>query len=187
MQSLCPFVALPTTSKAGTIAKSLALCPVRLKRALIASLLLFAYALSFAHNAIPHCHHALRISDGNHLHAVEHNHHGTDYHKGEPVDHTHISHKDHLDDGLFDLLICLFSETEHPDQDESDRYFPSANKNHKKDDPAKPKLTLVVLAGLFMDFNDNSAPAAACPEIRFSYIAPLVANAPHRGPPAISS
>lgn len=76
---------------------------------IIASLfLLFTYLIGFTHNVIPHCHHN---ADANHTHLEHHEHHTGSHDQGND---RHVSHNDHLDEGVLDFIICLLSETEHP-------------------------------------------------------------------------
>ena len=85
-----------------------------MKKLVLSILLVFTYLLGFVHNVIPH-HHA-----GDHEHHVEvdqelgHHHHGHHDHNTEgSSDHAHISHEDHVDGGIFDLVLCIFNEVEH--------------------------------------------------------------------------
>jgi hypothetical protein len=78
-------------------------------KSIISVLLLLIYTNGFAHQLIPHCQ---EIIAGD-LQATHHHH---QHHEHEPNDrrsHVHIDHKDHVDAGLLDHIICVLSDLEH--------------------------------------------------------------------------
>ena len=75
----------------------------------ISWIVIFAYACSFAHDVIPHFH------ENDKAYSMSHQHHMARCDSG--VKHSHISHGAHLDNGLFDYLVCIFGETDHPVSD----------------------------------------------------------------------
>ena len=85
---------------------------MELKRVVISFFLIFSYTVGFAHSVIPHCDNLL---NGNHIHntAEGHNHQHHDHSDFSHKDHEHITHGNHFDKGIYDLLICLFSDLEH--------------------------------------------------------------------------
>ncbi|MCB0410726.1 MAG: hypothetical protein KDD29_10940, partial [Flavobacteriales bacterium] len=84
-------------------------------RSSISFLLLLVYSISFAHDLIPHCHFSeateqIAAENGEqHPHLENHKHA-----KIEDLDDDDILHQNHLDDSLFDFLVCIFSELDHP-------------------------------------------------------------------------
>ncbi len=83
---------------------------MNLKNSILAYFLILSYTLSFAHSFIPH---SDTLIDGQHVHEFTKNHsHSHDlFHSHSTVNH--IQHEDHLDEDLYDYLICLFSDLEH--------------------------------------------------------------------------
>ncbi len=151
---------------------------------IISSILLLAYCLSFAHNLIPHCHHAIGQLAIPHTHAVQHEHHEEGDHHGDE-NHTHIAHQGHLDEGLVDLLVCLLTETEHPGSDAGEHFVMPNTELHKLDISSKIQITSMLIYWLF-DFSEDCTLLVARPEIHSDYTAPLLAHSPLRGPPTIS-
>ncbi len=83
-------------------------CTIMKARKVIWSVvLLLTYSLGFAHYLIPHSH----TEGEGHDHA-HHQHLDIDNHN---EDEFHIHHDDHVDPSVYDLLICLVSEMEHPE------------------------------------------------------------------------
>lgn len=80
---------------------------------IISAALLSVYALVFAHNLIPHCHQLEFLGGESHEMCVHQNH---EHHTAgnASTDHEHVYHNGHMDEGLFDFLICVLSEVEHP-------------------------------------------------------------------------
>jgi len=82
---------------------------MRIKKAFISFFLVFVYSFGFAHSVMPHEHgfYAEHQSEGisklSKSHQYEHN-------DCESPTESCINHEDHCDDGLLDLLICLFSD-----------------------------------------------------------------------------
>lgn len=72
-------------------------------------MLLAVYAVSFGHNLVPHCHSDDVIVengfDSEHLNCHQHA-------SPENQDEDDVLHQDHLDDSLFDYLLCILSELE---------------------------------------------------------------------------
>ncbi len=85
--------------------------PMQIKRAIISFVLIFSYSLGFAQSLIPHC----SVTDAEHSHIAEntHQHKHKEAHDDSHESHTHISHDNHFDEGIYDLLICLMSDSHH--------------------------------------------------------------------------
>ena len=83
---------------------------MHLKRVFISIILIFSYTVGFAHSIIPHCD---NLFNGSHIHNIseEHNHNHLTNESHE--DHEHITHGNHFDEGIYDLIICLFSDLDH--------------------------------------------------------------------------
>lgn len=72
--------------------------------------LLFAYTLGVAQHLLPHCHHSEVFISG---HQDDHYHHLPTNKAESDHDHPLLLHRNHLDAGLLDLLLCIIQEAEH--------------------------------------------------------------------------
>lgn len=83
-----------------------------LRRNIIAFIMLLTYTVSFAHDIIPHNH-----SESPVLNGVEYSEHTTQSHyhvSGQNSENNHsVQHSDHLDNGLFDYVVCLLESVHH--------------------------------------------------------------------------
>lgn len=164
-------------------------CPVRLKKALISSVLLLVYAFSFAHELIPHCHHALGVSGEPHVHLAQHEH----YAEGDQHDddHSHNSHRGghsktclNGTEDIFCFLSCWLSETEHSGSDAGQHLLLPETESNPLNDRLKVQLASVLT--ILFDFHEDNAKVVPQPEVKDFYSPPLLAHSPHRGPPSIS-
>ncbi len=159
---------------------------MQLKRTVIALCLLLAYSAGFAHDLIPHCHHE-DGSDAAHTEVHEthnHNHHAHHDHQHEQEDHEHIQHEDHVDDGLLDFIICVFSASEHHDAESEHCYYLPA----KTSDGVTSWLLKMPVASLL---SFDALPDGECVFNFVSkqvvlYDVPFLANLSTRGPPSVS-
>jgi len=135
---------------------------VQLKKIIISVSLLLVYSLGFAHNLIPHSHdvneafanHSV-IGHHHHQHADEHEHH----------DHEHVSHGTHVDENLYDFLVCVLFEMEHEEhgcvfhqlpttvkmvkKNQTDLVFSSNTTYNTPASLSKPTLSSVIVPGYF--------------------------------------
>lgn len=81
------------------------------KKSFISFLLIFSYTLGFAHDFIPHYH-------------VEDIHFGIGTNDAKLISSANdaswsqIIHRDHIDNGVYDYLVCAFSESNHSKHDD---------------------------------------------------------------------
>lgn len=152
-------------------------------------MLLLAYTIGFAHNVIPHCHHALGEMEQAHDHSEAHHvheHQDHQHEEHEEVDHAHISHKDHLDSGLLDLILCVLSETDHPATNHGHEFYQNtANSAVKLDSATNLKLSALALL-VFTDPSCDLEPVSFGTDPPRIYSPPYLSNSPHRGPPVFS-
>ncbi len=162
---------------------------MQLKRMFISVTLLLTYAVGSVHALVPHCHHAesgVQLSADHHRqHHHRHQHHE---HDDDPSgEHHHVMHRDHLDDGLMDLLICILSETAHSGASVDQCLLNSKVLNKLPTDAwSKVKLTAVpvTIAGIDDKVLD---PAPACRSVPPGLHGTAHnASSPHRGPPLVS-
>lgn len=92
---------------------------MKLKKSILSFLLLFTYTIGFAHDFIPHYH----IEDV-HFGVGNHDHHS---HVSENSNSTEIvEHGNHLDNGIYDYLVCIFSEGSHSNHGTKNDVFQSS-------------------------------------------------------------
>lgn len=135
-----------------------------------------SYTLGVTHNFLPHYH-----EETSHHHQ-HHKHHNED---DENVKYEHILHQGHYDKGLYDFIICLIHDIEHPSKD---CYFDSyiaikTNKSLKKIDKLKLLATLI---------NVNQSHYLVSPPSKYGFVASNIYFSPHtktpplRAPPSFS-
>ncbi len=97
---------------------------MKITKIILSLFLLFTYSLGIAHNIIPHQH-----DDGSHQHVSENHHnHGHEHHSSNiaHTDHHHISHGDHFDENMYELLLCFLHQSENHENDcKKQHYTPS--------------------------------------------------------------
>jgi len=164
---------------------------VHLKKVYMSITLLMVYTISFAHEVIPHCHHALGFSDGPHEQLMHHEHNGQGNQHHNDDDESHVSHHQghsqeclSVTDDLFCFLACFLSETEHPGLDGDQHFLLLETESNPLNDRLKVQLASVLT--ILFDFHEDNAKVACQPEVKDLYSPPLQAHSPHRGPPSIS-
>lgn len=156
-------------------------------RSIISFFLLLVYSISFAHDLIPHCHFSETSEQISTEHGEQHHHLENHKHaKTEDLDDDDILHENHLDDSLFDFVVCLLSEMEHPvGGGHHQQYIPASTNDNFKNELSKIRL-VAVLAVVFnlstiteslLPFGNNTTLILQVPDI---------VSSPHRGPPFLS-
>lgn len=159
---------------------------MQLRKVILSIVLLLSYSLGMAHDVLPHYH-------ANDLHSdiavgiKLHHHHS--HHEHDPVEqpeHDHVTHEDHLDDGLLDYVICLLSEFDH-ESDDSEHlfYYPSNPEKINLKPVAKVKQALVLLSVLTAPAGDIQFTGSTS-EFTSVYEPPILSGIPLRGPPAFT-
>ncbi len=155
------------------------------KRVFISIILLFAYSLGFAHNLIPHTHsHETKEEIVVHKESGHPHHHHNNLHQHKKhVDHEHISHGDHFDEGFYDLLICFLHTADNQAKDCDAHYYITTDHNRTLTNKQKIQLlaTLVVL------YSEPEEVVLFSELYSFSELKippPLITNSPLRGPPS---
>lgn len=155
-------------------------------KAIISLLLLFTYSIGFAHDLIPHCHadeaiELITTEHGENHHHLEHHNHA----KIENLDDDDVLHENHLDDSLFDYVVCLLSKLQH-NQGLAHLHFIHATTDNDSEKECARTSLLAVLLVTYVEFTSEE------PFILFDrYIAnnsqsPFIVASPHRGPPFLS-
>ena len=151
------------------------------KKLAISLFLMFAYAIGFTHNVIPHCHH--QAADNQHEHTEHHQHLSAgDDHNNEG----HVAHNEHLDEGVMDFIICLLSETEHPSPSGDESFYFSAEET-----PRTSSLNINVLPSLAIEASMIHAVSQIEKTIHVNLIEGLPCQGlryclPDRAPPSIA-
>ena len=148
---------------------------MQLKRIVISILFLLTYTIGFAHNLMPH--NVLNGSDSKHCHE----------HVNSDVSNTddYISHGDHFDTNLYDLIICTLSDTEHGDENCNLEHYIAPSTNLSLKNIATVQLVAIIFTLLNEEINDDTKTAYNT-NVQFSFLSPLLEHSPHRGPPATS-
>jgi hypothetical protein len=165
--------------------KMLLFVPVKIGKVIISLFLLMAYIIGYAHALLPHHQEmdtvelfALNI-DGEH----HHHSHSQKTPDLESENNNLISHELHYDKGFFDLVYCLISDVEHPENDCNLDFYDFAkpelisSKNN-----VKVRFIAVLVAVMIPGFQNENATdiATGSPVV---YQSPVLQQSPNRGPP----
>lgn len=155
-------------------------------KSIISLFLLLTYSIGFAHDLIPHCHvdEAMEYmieEHGEKHHHLEHHNHA----KIEDLDDDDVLHENHLDDSLFDYVVCLLSELQHNEDLAHQHYISATINNDSEKGFAKTKLLAVLLITCFELTSDESFVPIDRYNESYSQL-PFVVSPPHRGPPFLS-
>jgi hypothetical protein len=152
------------------------------KKVIISFILLLSYTLGIAHNLIPHSHN----HDGEKI-IISHNANGHQHHQHSDngtihKDHEHISHNNHYDESLFDLMVCFINKIDHStEQCKDQHYLPSKTNSISIKNLKKIKLASVLLI-LFNEVESNNSYTFYEP-LLFTSLTSYIKVSPLRGPP----
>jgi len=157
---------------------------VYFKRIIISLLLLLTYSLGFAHNFIPHQHNA-ETETHNHAHDDKNEHH---HHNGINklgVDHEHISHGNHFDDGFYDLLVCFLHDAEfHSDDSNNDYFIPTKTNNTSSEISLQLFAIVNTLFATTLETKEASSLDFLDIDLTSNYRSPSLVDFHLRGPPS---
>ncbi len=128
---------------------------------------------------MPHC-----VSSDAGAHHHEHHIHTETDQVGSG--HEHIHHQNHYDDNVLDLIVCLFSESEHNDDGCCDLFCLSPK---VQEVPFFALKKVKEVASTLLFYSNDRYLEIITLEITFlevDYLSPPLAYAPHRGPPFFS-
>ncbi|MCK5369947.1 MAG: hypothetical protein KAQ62_15410 [Cyclobacteriaceae bacterium] len=153
-------------------------------KAVISFLLLLTYSFGFAHNLIPHYQ---ELDPHNYISTINHHqHHQHVLEEKISSDHKHISHDNHFDEGLFDLLVCFFSETEHPLSGcEIQHHLPPETIDVSTKKLSKGNFVAILFA-IILKAKQSEQNFICKTDSKAIYLSPLLEDSPYRGPPSIS-
>ncbi|PCJ23903.1 MAG: hypothetical protein COA97_10715 [Flavobacteriales bacterium] len=154
---------------------------MQLSKILISLLLLLTYSFGFAHNLVPHCGEIIPHE----AHAPSHEHHQHSEGEKQLTKHSHVTHNNHFDEGVYDYLVCLVNETDDSDTECSIEHcftFSSNNFSLKKINKIQ---TAIVLFAVFQPTVQNESIAYSSTDLEINYLSPPLEDSPHRGPPIV--
>lgn len=151
---------------------------MQIKRFISSLFLLLVYSLGFAHNLIPHCH-DVNEAFADHSELGHHHHEHSEIHDHDGENHEHVAHGSHVDEGLYDFLVCILFEMEHQEHGSVLHFLPTTIKVVNSTQPF-----LVVLSNLSdvqeFDFIKPTFKTTVTP----GYFSPLIGALSLRGPPS---
>jgi hypothetical protein len=150
---------------------------VQYKKVIISISLLLVYSLGFAHNLIPHSH-ELNEAFIDHSEIGHHHHQHTGEHEHLEEDHEHVAHGSHIDESLYDYLVCMLFEMEHQEHGCELHYVPQVEK------VVNTHLLTVIPAKAISNANNFSKPKPNSVIVP-GYFSPLISEIPLRGPPLV--
>lgn len=156
------------------------------KRIIISLLLLLTYSLGFAHNFIPHQHDS-ETETHDHAHDDKHEHH---HHNGISklaVDHEHISHGNHFDEGFYDLLVCFLHDADFHSDDCNNHYFIPTKTNNTSSERSLQLFAIVnTLFATTLETEEASSLNFLDAYLTSNYRSLSLVDSPLRGPPVLS-
>ncbi|PCI99590.1 MAG: hypothetical protein COB15_03775 [Flavobacteriales bacterium] len=154
------------------------------KKVFISIILLLTYSLGFAHNFIPH-HHDVETEVHEHSHENDghnHHHHGSEEKSHEG--HQHISHGDHYDEGLYDLIICFLHDANHHNNECDNHYFIPAKSNNSLSSKSQQLKLVATLLALTIEVEQPELTTYFNVNSTTYYQSHSIENSPLRGPPS---
>lgn len=151
-------------------------------KSVISFLLLMVYSTGLVQGATPRCNHYGAEVEVGEVHHHEHHEHADNEH----VDHDHIVHNDHLDDGAFDLLLCVLEDVAHSEHPgDGCHCLPSISSRIGADWIGKMKLLAVVVPQLYETESTEQSNFYVLHSIGEIH-SPFLKSSSQRGPPSIS-
>jgi hypothetical protein len=150
---------------------------------ILSFLLLISIFGGMVHNVSPYCLNGDNVYfqlDNNHKH--EH----PDHEINKETNHKHVQHDNHLDEGYFDLLVCVLNDVEIPSDDCDFNCFVLWNHKESQFDKNKLKLLVYAIASAFTEINVENTIQNISNKNNDIYTTPSLEHSPHRGPPIFS-
>ena len=155
---------------------------MKIKKLIISLLLLLTYSLGFAHNFIPHQHED-GVEDEITKEKKGHHHH---HHAIKKSNHEHISHGNHYDEGLYDLLVCFLHESDNQEYKCNNHHFVLAKPNRVVINKLQVNKLVTILYSITTELEQDEKFPDYNIDSDISYLSPTIENSPHRGPPLFS-
>jgi hypothetical protein len=147
--------------------------------------LLLIYFVGFAHDLIPHCHDLAGHKESIQANHHHHEHHSHNSEKEKKPNHSHIPHGDHIDEGIYDLIVCLLSEAEHFDSICGAHLLPPHGENSKGELTSNKLFKYSTVFSLGSKLSESLL-ISRVGKLPRAYLSPSVSEFPHRGPPFFS-
>jgi len=154
---------------------------VKFKRIIISFFLLLTYTVGFAHQIIPH--HQDNAGAKHFCEAESENHHENAV--DNCLELICFSHTDHCDEGIYDLLVCLFNDVNHPEDDCDNELYTVAPNNEKGFDELSKVKIAAILISTFAEVNFTTSTPIFDQNIQVKYLSPFPSDTPLRGPPTL--
>lgn len=144
----------------------------------MALLLIAIYSLGFMHDVIPHCENSNNEKHHHHEHHV--------HEQSETAYDGHIVHDDHMDEGIYDYLVCLVSDLEQGEDGCNMHHCVKADlpKTFKKQSSDHTIITTKVLTSSFEFIEGTITKFIEGKEN--NGLPPILNGTSRRGPPFIS-
>ncbi len=156
---------------------------MKIQKAFISVFFLLIYSIGFAHQLVPH-HQDDTVEKCFYLTESVDNHSSVE-NEDNCNELTCFKHSNHCDDGIYDLLHCLFNDTNHPQDDcDTELYTPVISNEYGADGFSNFK-TLAILITTFthLEFQTNSPIFNF--DIQVKYLSPVFGSTSLRGPPTL--
>lgn len=155
------------------------------KRIVISFFLLLTYSLGFAHNLIPHQHDS-ETEKHSHAHDNKHEHHHHSEPKKSKVEHEHISHGDHFDEGFYDLLVCFLHDADFHTDDCNTHYIAPTKTHRSLTNKSQKTLFVATLLAVTIEVEQPELATYFNVNSIIFYHSHSIEDSPLRGPPSIS-
>jgi hypothetical protein len=154
------------------------------RRIVFSVLLLVVYALGYSHSVLAFSHQ--HSKEGVFTVGSAHHHPHYEHAIGEIVDHEHVEHQGHLDDGLLDFLMCILAESESSTSDVSECSFLTSKSIIEFTDVfANAHLANIQLNYLHSFYIQQYSIRIVVDASGASLLSPFTSD-PNRGPPSTS-
>jgi len=159
--------------------------PVKIGKVFISLFLLMSYIIGYAHELLPH-HQEMDAVEQSVINIDGKHHHHNHTSPSETKENKRlVSHQNHFDEGVLDLLVCLINEVEHQENDcNLDFYDLAKPEMIIKNDQVKTRFVAIFAVVLNLNIQIGNE---GCPSIGTDifYHAPPIIQSPNRGPPTL--
>jgi len=150
---------------------------MKILKTVISLFLLLTYSIGFAHNLVPHC----STFSPHESHPPSHQHHND---LGEhDEDHVHVLHNSHIDEGVFDFVLCLATEAGDEENECIEEHCFTVNTNTVSLKKTAHLATAIVLFSITNEPVIATINNSLINEESLFYASPPISNTPLRGPP----
>jgi hypothetical protein len=160
---------------------------MKIGKIIISILLMLTYSVGFAHNLVPHCQEmgyefmADKSVQAGHHH---HKHHQNKLSENSDSVRDYISHSNHYDAGIYDLLLCILNEFGHPATDcNMENYIPVKSNDATTINLSKVKLIVEIIIFIPQTDSQSKSSIVSGTDVSAIYFSPQLKTFSLRGPP----